>query len=188
VIELSTIRPAVAALAVVAVSLAFPPTTAARGVPRWLVKAAVCGGAAYGGIEFAEVIARFDPARSTMPPDQFRRRVLAYKAGLALALCGIGARATGGIWNSLSRRGIEARESRLRDALADASPGVPYEYVDPANASLRGRFTAQPARVDADNGNRECRIVEDVLADRGREEQAFIKYCRDGNTWKDTHQ
>ena len=62
----------------------------------------------------------------------------------------------------------------------DASPRV---YKDPENPRLEGRLTPQPSFTQ---GNEECRVIEDHLADGSQTDDALIKYCRqppDGE-WK----
>ena len=139
-----------------------------------------CGAGAVVGAKVGEKAADYEAKRLGLSPQEAARQKRAYEIGLALAFCAGGAAIAGTTYSHLSKRGKEAREKELQAAVQDASPRV---YKDPENPRLEGRLTPQPSFTQ---GNEECRVIEDHLADGSQTDDALIKYCRqppDGE-WK----
>jgi surface antigen len=110
--------------------------------------------------------------RLKLTPAQTKQRERSYQIGLALAGCGGGAVLTGTAFAKMSEKGKKEREQELQLAAADA---MPRTYKDPDNPTLLGRITPQPSYVESD---KECRTIEDNLADEGKGETAYLKYCK----------
>jgi len=147
-----------------------------------LLQIGACAGGALGGLKLGEVLGAMDTKRLNLPPEEAKKRVKAYKIGLGLALCGGGAAIAGTVHSKLSERGKKAREQELLAAVNDATPGAARMYQDPERPGLQGRVTANPAAIE---GNQECRIVEDSLAEGTTNDTAYIKYCRNaGGNWE----
>jgi surface antigen len=79
----------------------------------------------------------------------------------------------------MSEKGKKQREDDLQLAAADA---MPRTYKDPDNPSLEGHIMPQMSYMES---GKECRTIEDNLADNGKGEDAYLKYCKqpDGK-WK----
>jgi hypothetical protein len=91
-----------------------------------------------------------------------------------VAGCAVGAIIAGGIYDRLSEQGRRNRERELAEAARSAQVRT---YKDPSNPSFSGTVTPGPVYADAST-SRECRDVEDVLADAGKGEPLVVKYCR----------
>lgn len=149
------------------------------GWKKRLMQAAACGGGAVGGVKLGEKIAEFEAKKLKLGAEEAAKHRRAFQIGVALALCGGGAAIAGTAFDKLSKRGKEAREKELMAALEDAQPRT---YADPERPNLRGTFTPQPAVTE---GDQECRVVEDYLAEGSQGDRALVKYCRPagGGTW-----
>jgi hypothetical protein len=149
-----------------------------------LIQIGACGGGALIGAKvgegIGEKVAQFEATRRNLSPAEAERIKKGFQIGMALALCGGGAAIAGTTYSNLSKRGKEARERELKAALEDAQP---RKYEDPEHPTMRGTITPQQAFMD---GNKECRTVEDYLADGAQGDTALIRYCRPaaGGAWK----
>lgn len=132
-----------------------------------------CGVGAVGGGFIAKALAKKDAARLHLSAADAKTRERGYIVGLALLGCGVGGAISGTVYSKLSDSGKQAREKELAEAAKSAEVRT---YKDPQNADLSGRVT--PGPVYADSSTRECRDIEDVLADAGKGEPIIVKYCR----------
>lgn len=138
-----------------------------------------CAAGGFAGVKAGEKIAEFEAKRLKLPPEEAARHKKAFQIGMGLALCGVGAAVAGTTYSRLSKRGEENRKRELEAAVEDAQPRT---YTDPDRPSLAGSVTVQPTVTE---GNKECRVVEDVLADGSTSDRALVKYCRaPGENWK----
>lgn len=166
------------ALAVALGPLTTPARTEAQIFKRTLQAAACIGGGA-AGLKAGEKMAEFEARKLNLSPEQARQHRRAFQIGMALALCGVGAAVVGTTYSRMSKRGEENRKREMEAAVADAQPRT---YSDPERPALNGSIQVQPSIVD---GSKECRTVEDVLADGQQSDRALVKYCRsDGGEWK----
>jgi surface antigen len=149
------------------VSAAPPP-----GPAPTFIKTIACGIGGIAGAATARALAQSDAKRQRLTPAQLRQREQGYMVSLALLGCAGGSALAGTAYQKLSERGRAAREAELREAASSAQPRT---YVDPDNPTLVGRIVPQPAFVE---GGQECRVIEDTLADAGKGEPIFVKYCR----------
>lgn len=166
-------------LAVVVTGAGVLPSPAQAQIFKRVLQGVSCIGGGFAGVKVGEKIAEFEAKRLKLSPEEAKKHETAFKIGVALALCGVGAWVAGTTYSNLSKRGAENRKRELEAALEDAQPRT---YTDPERPSLRGAITVQPSIVD---GNKECRVVEDVLVDGAQSDQALVKYCRtNGGDWK----
>lgn len=150
------------------------PTSVAPtgGQTPGLVKALGCGIGGIAGAVAARALAQSDARRQRLTAAQLRQREQGYLVGLALLGCAGGGSLAGTAYQKLSDRGRAAREAELRAAASSAQPRT---YVDPENPGLVGRLVPQPVFAE---GDQECRLIEETLADAGRGEPVFLKLCR----------
>lgn len=133
-----------------------------------------CGIGGLGGAALAKAWARSDGKRLKLSGDQAKKREKGYMIGLAMAGC-VGAGALAGTaYSKLSDAGRKNREQELAEAARSAQERT---YKDPENPAITGHATPGPVYTDA-SSSRECRDVEDVLADAGKGEPVVVKYCR----------
>ena len=145
-----------------------------------LLQIGACGGGAIAGVKLGEKVAEFEAKKLKLEPAEAAKHRRAFQIGTALALCGGGAAIAGTTYSRLSKRGKDARERELMAALEDAQPRT---YTDPERPSMMGTWTPKPAATE---GDKECRVVEDYLADGTAGDAALVKYCRPmaGGEWK----
>jgi len=126
------------------------------------------GGCAVGGAAGVAVGKKAAPANGTTKQSK-NAAIVGGVAG-----CAIGAVIAGGIYDRLSEQGRRNRERELTEAAQSAQVRT---YKDPQNPSFSGTVTPGPVYVDS-SSSRECRDIEDVLADSGKGEPVVVKYCR----------
>jgi surface antigen len=172
-------RPRAACVLVLLVFILTQPAPAAaqNRFARIAIKAAVCGGAAYGGYKLGDKIANSAIARMSVAGPEAERVRKALQIGTAAALCGTGVLLTGTIFNSLSERDRKAREKEMAAALEDANPGT-RTYVLP-DSKREGRLETEAAVQD---GDKVCRQQVDFIA--GPNEPAATRWCRDADNPK----
>ena len=157
---------------VLAVGVVIPDAaTPQNRITRIAIKAAVCGGGAWGGYKLGDKLAETAITRMKVigpEADKVRR---SFQIGVAAALCGTGVMLTGTVFNTLSQRDREAREKEMAAALADATPGA-RTYVLP-DSKLQGRLETDEAVQD---GDKQCRRQVDFIA--GPNEPAATRWCR----------
>jgi hypothetical protein len=125
------------------------------------------GGCAVGGVAGAAIGKHVAAANANAKPKN-----AAIVGGVAG--CAIGAMVAGGLYDRLSEQGRRNRERELAEAARSAQVRT---YKDPDNPSFTGTVTPKAVYVDA-SSSRECRDIEDVLADAGKGEPVVVKYCR----------
>jgi hypothetical protein len=176
--HLRTRRVTVCLLIAVSLGCVSPYRAEAQFLKR-LTQGISCAAGGLAGVKLGEKIAEFEAKRLNLSPEDAARHKKAFQIGVGLALCGVGAAVAGTTFSRLSKRGEERRKRELEAALEDAQPRT---YADPDRPSLTGSVTVQPTITE---GNKECRIVEDVLVDGAMSDQALVKYCRTaGEAWK----
>lgn len=153
-----------------------------QSLAKTLTQSVGCAAGGAGGYYLAKMLAKADEKRSNLSPSEAKKRERGYKIGLAMIGCAGGAILAGTAYGKLSERGKKRREQEMLAAVATATPRT---YRDPENPKLEGRITPQPVYADA-SGSRECRNVEDYLADAGKGEPIIVKYCRSipSGDWK----
>jgi len=149
-----------------------------------LLQLGACGGGAIlgakVGLSIVDKIVQLETVRKNLSPAETEVMTKSFKIGFALAMCGGGVAVAGTTYSKLSKRGKENRERELLAAVADAQPRT---YSDPDRPTLRGTLTPQASVVD---GDKECRLVDDHLADEGQGDHAMVRFCRpaNGGSWK----
>ncbi len=133
-----------------------------------------CGTGALLGAEIGKKFADSEAKRLKLPPAQAAAQRKKYEIGLAMALCGGGQAVAGTTYAKLSKHGQDARNKELQSALMDEAP-APHMYKDPDNPQLNGTLMPEMATTQ---GNQECKVIEDSLADGSQNDSALIKYCR----------
>ncbi len=133
-----------------------------------------CIGGAFAGAALAKSLAASEAKRLKLAPAEAAKRERGYQIAFALVGCGGGSALAGTAYSKLGEAGRKAREQEL---LAAASTSRPRTYKDPDNATLSGQIKPLPVYADA-AGHRECRDLEDTLADAGKGEPIVVKYCR----------
>lgn len=139
-----------------------------------IVEVLGCVGGGLVGAALAKALVNNEVKRLKLTPQQAAKRERNYLIGFALIGCGGGSVLAGTAYAKLSDSGKKAREQELLAAAASAKPRT---YRDPENPTLQGVAKPLPAYADASN-NRQCRDIEDTLADAGKGEPIVVKYCR----------
>lgn len=147
--------------------------TAQGGFKKRAMQLALCGGMAYGGYKLGEKIAQYEIKRQGLVGQQAVQMTKALQIGAALILCKGGAALAGSAYDKLSKRDLEARQREMQAALAVAEP-TQRPYVMPES----GRHGTLTTKAPEQEGEKECRIVVDQLADVAAGEQAITKFCR----------
>jgi hypothetical protein len=156
-----------------AVKSVMPDQAAKSDTGKTTSQVAGCGVGAIGGGFIAKALAKKDASRLGLSSTEAKSRERGYIVGLALLGCGAGSAVAGTVYAKLSDAGKRAREQELMEAAKSAQIRT---YKDPENPNLNGRVT--PGPVYADSSIRECRDIEDVLADADKGEPMVVKYCR----------
>ena len=147
------------------------PVPARAQLKRTLIKAAVCGGGAYGGYKIGEKLANSFIEKNKLTGPEAEKQKKMWKIGMAAALCGTGVLLTGTVYEKLSKRDRDAREKEMNAALADANSGT-RTYVLP-DSKMMGRLETDAPEQD---GNQQCRRQVDYLAKE--DEPAAARFCR----------
>lgn len=157
------------------VGFALPPSAFAQNrFTRIAIKAAVCGGAAWGGYKLGDKISDTVISKMKVGEADVNKVRRSLQIGTAAALCGTGVLLTGTIFNRLSERDRKAREREMEAALEDATPGT-RNYVLP-DSKVSGRLETDAAVQD---GDKVCRMQVDFIA--GETEPAATRWCRDAD-------
>jgi surface antigen len=143
------------------------------GQAIWGSVGCVAGGV--GGALAAKALAEAEGKRGKLSASQMKQRERSYMIGLALAGCAGGGVLAGTAYAKLSKQGKDNRELEIAEAAKSATVRT---YRDPENPDLVGKVTPQPSFAE---GNLECRVIEDNLADKGKGEPVHLKYCRPPN-------
>jgi len=130
-----------------------------------------CTAGGAGGAYIAKMYAEEEAKRLNLSPQEAQKRKESYVIGLALMGCGIGGALAGTAYEKMSEAGKRKRQEEM---LAAASSAQIRTYKDPENPDLFGKAVPQPAYKSSNN--KECRNVEDFLADTT--EPVVVKYCR----------
>jgi hypothetical protein len=157
------------------------PLSAQNRFTRIAIKAAVCGGAAWGGYKLGDKISDSVISRMKIAEGDVTKVRRSLQIGTAAALCGTGVLLTGTIFNSMSERDRKARDREMQAALEDANPGT-RSYVLP-DSKMSGRLETDAAVQD---GDKVCRQQVDFIA--GANEPAAVRWCRDANDPKDKYE
>ena len=156
-----------------ACTLGLAPRAAEAQLKKRLMQTALCGGMAYGGWKLGETVAQYEIKRQGLTGTQASQMTKALQVGAALILCQGGAALAGSAYDKLSKRDLEARKKEMDAAVAEAEPTT-RTYVMPESQRSGTITTTAPAQ----EGDKECRMVVDQLADTAAGEQAVTKYCR----------
>lgn len=149
------------------------PGRAEAQLKKRLMQTALCGGMAYGGWKLGEKVAQYEIKRQGLTGTQATQMTKALQVGAALVFCQGGAALAGTAYDKLSKRDLEARQKEMDAALAEAEPAS-RTYVMPESQRSGTMTTTAPTQ----EGDKECRLVVDQLADVGAGEQSVTKFCR----------
>lgn len=156
-----------------ACTLGLAPRAAEAQLKKRLMQTALCGGMAYGGWKLGEKVAEYEIKRQGLTGTQATQMTKALQVGAALILCQGGAALAGTAYDKLSKRDLEARKKEMDAAVAEAEPTT-RRYVMPESQRSGTLTTTAPTQ----EGDKECRIVVDQLADVSAGEQSVTKFCR----------
>lgn len=156
-----------------ACALGLAPRAAEAQLKKRLMQTALCGGLAYGGWKLGEKVAQYEIKRQGLTGTQASQMTKALQVGAALILCQGGAALAGSAYDKLSKRDLEARKKEMDAAVAEAEPTT-RTYVMPESQRSGTLTTSAPTQ----EGEKECRLVVDQLADVGAGEQSVTKFCR----------
>ena len=161
--------------------LATPLTASAQGgLAKRAAQVAFCAGAGYAGLKIGEKIAQMEAKRRNLASREAAKLSLGLKIGTAAILCKVGASLAGTVYDGFSKRDMDARQKEIEAAVAEADP-VSRDYVLPESGRT-GAIVTEPVYQD---GNKECKMVVDNLADVKAGEPAMAKYCRKtGGKWE----
>lgn len=149
------------------------PQRAEAQLKKRLMQTALCGGMAYGGWKLGEKVAQYEIKRQGLTGQKASQMTKALQIGAALIFCQGGAALAGTAYDKLSKRDLEARQKEMEAAVAEAEP-VSRTYVMPESQRSGTMTTTAPTQ----EGDKECRLVVDQLADVDAGEQSVTKFCR----------
>jgi hypothetical protein len=149
------------------------PRRADGQLKKRLMQTALCGGMAYGGWKLGEKVAQYEIKRQGLTGTQATQMTKALQVGAALIFCQGGAALAGTAYDKLSKRDLEARQKEMEAAVAEAEP-TSRTYVMPESQRSGTMTTTAPTQ----EGDKECRLVVDQLADVSAGEQSVTKFCR----------
>lgn len=164
---------AVVLLSIVALATLVTPQRAEGQLKKRLMQTALCGGMAYGGWKLGEKVAQYEIKRQGLSGTQATQMTKALQVGAALIFCQGGAALAGTAYDKLSKRDLEARQKEMEAAVAEAEPTT-RTYVMPESQRSGTMTTSAPTQ----EGDKECRLVVDQLADVSAGEQSVTKFCR----------
>jgi hypothetical protein len=153
--------------------VAVSPQRSEAQLKKRMMQAALCGGMAYGGFKLGEKVAQYEIKRQGLVGTQATQMTRAMQVGAALIFCKGGTAIAGSAYDKLSKRDLEAREREMQAAVAEAEP-TSRPYVMPESQRSGTLTTSAPTQ----EGEKECRLVVDQLADASAGEQTVTKYCR----------
>ncbi|MBK6486111.1 MAG: hypothetical protein IPF98_04385 [Gemmatimonadetes bacterium] len=157
----------------VTLALAWAPRAAEAQLKKRVMQTALCGGMAYGGWKLGQKVAEMEIKRQGLTGSDATRMTKAMQIGGALIFCKGGTMLAGSAYDKLSKRDLEAREREMQAAVAVAEPGT-RQYVMPES----GRSGTMTTSAPTEDGDKECRLVVDQLADVDAGEQTVTKFCR----------
>jgi hypothetical protein len=160
-------------LALVALTSLAAPQRADAQLKKRLMQTALCGGMAYGGWKLGEKLAQYEIKRQGLVGNQATQMTRALQIGAALIFCKGGTMLAGTAYDKLSKRDLEARQKEMEAAVAEAEPAS-RTYVMPDSKRSGTMTTTAPTQ----EGDKECRLVVDQLADVSAGEQSVTKFCR----------
>jgi hypothetical protein len=146
------------------------------GLPEKLTKSAGCLIAAGGVAIAARAAALKEAKRRGLSAEQTKELERGYMIGFALYGCAAGAALAGTVHEKLSERGRRNREAAMQMAAESAAVQT---YRDPEVPRLAGTVSAGPTFVES---GRECRTIEDLLAEGDRSDPVFMTYCKNPST------
>lgn len=163
-----------------AFAMGLMPRLAEAQLKKRLMQTALCGGMAYGGWKLGEKVAQYEIKRQGLTGTQASQMTKALQVGAALMFCQGGAALAGTAYDKLSKRDLEARKKEMEAAVAVAEP-TSRTYVMPESQRSGTLTTSAPTP----EGDKECRLVVDQLADVSAGEQSVTKFCRKpGGEWE----
>jgi hypothetical protein len=157
----------------IAFALGITPLRAEAQLKKRMMQTALCGGMAYGGWKLGEKIAQHEIKRQGLVGTEATQLTKALQVGAALIFCKGGATIAGTAYDKLSKRDLEARQKEMEAAVAVAEPTT-RTYVMPESQRSGTLTTSAPTQ----EGEKECRLVVDQLADVDAGEQSVTKFCR----------
>jgi hypothetical protein len=138
-----------------------------------VAKAVFCAGGAVAGLKLGDKLAQTQAKKNPQMASQLQKYRKAFQLGTALVLCKTGSMLAGTVYEKLSKHDLEARQKEMDAALAEAEP-VTRKYVLP-DSKLEGTMTTETPTTE---GDKECKVVVDRLANVEAGEPAMAKFCR----------
>lgn len=133
----------------------------------------LCGGGAFAGFKLGEKLADSAAQKMKLPPGLAADQKRKFEIGLAMALCNGGKLVANTTFATLSKKDREARQSDLDAAVASEEP-VTKNVALPDHPKMTETITTEATVTD---GDRECKVVKDHLAEGDKGDDALVKYC-----------
>ncbi len=153
-----------------------PPRIMAQQVSfkQKMMQTAACAGGGVGAVKIGEKLGQLQGSMLHLSPAATNVLIRKYQLGMAMSLCKGGEALVGTTFAKLSEKDKKQRQTEIDAAVADTAPGT-KTFVLPDHPELTERLTTSEIATD---GNKECRTVEDNLADKDQNDTALVKWCR----------
>jgi hypothetical protein len=149
-------------------------STPVNGQLGKVVDSGLCAFGGYGLTKASQKIAEVESKRLKLPPAAAAAQQRQLQIGMAMALCNGGKSIANTMFAKMSEKDKKQRQDNIDAAVADSAPGTKTAPL-PDHPDIKETITTDPIVAD---GDRECRMVKDYLADPSQGDTALVKYCR----------
>jgi hypothetical protein len=134
----------------------------------------LCAFGGYGLTKASQKLSEYEARRLKLSPAAAAVQQRQLQIGLALALCDGGKSIANTVFGKMSEKDKQQRKDNIDAAVADTAP-TSHTSPLPDHPDIQETITTEPIVAD---GDKECRMVKDYLADPSQGDTALVKYCR----------
>jgi hypothetical protein len=134
----------------------------------------LCAFGGYGLVKASQKLSEYEAKKLKLSPSAAAVQQRQLQIGLALALCDGGKSIANTVFAKMSEKDKQQRKDNIDAAVADTAPTT-HTAPLPDHPDIKETITTEPIAAD---GDKECRMVKDYLADPSQGDTALVKYCR----------
>lgn len=134
----------------------------------------LCAFGGYGLTRASQKLSEYEAKRLKLSAAAAAAQQRQMQIGLALALCDGGKSIANTVFGKMSEKDKQQRKDNIDAAVQDTAP-ISHTAPLPDHPDINETITTDPIVAD---GDKECRMVKDYLADPSQGDTALVKYCR----------